>query len=164
MAQLKRPADAFRRAMLWRLRENRDKGGWAEMDPTQLVSRLLDEVAELLQEFELRGDGAVELLSFIHSASSILAGGRLELEVRDLHFDPRTHASVAEMKREHEAELVRECADVANFAMMIADNFGNLRGAPWIEKDEKTTGTEQSGNALDTALGSTSRSSSASSD
>jgi len=79
MAELRPAVHMFAKDMEARLRKNGHKTGWRNLRDSHLVSRLVQELGELLK-----------LLNF-HS-----------IEFRDAVID--------------------ECADVANFAMMIADN------------------------------------------
>lgn len=98
--------DAFADEMEAKLAENRDKGdrdGWAIEPARWLLSRLKEEVAELEVALD-KPAGA--------------CGCRTVDECRHIgHF-------------RDEEEILGECADVANFAMMIADVAGGLEPEP----------------------------------
>ena len=83
----------FGNLMLEKLAENRDKAHWDGCDTDWLMERLTEEVTELHDAIE----------EYIDAASN----------------EKGTVAQVAEAAR----AVRRECADVANFAMMIADNL-----------------------------------------
>lgn len=84
--QLRPKVLAFASMMEWILKNNDDKGGWQNCEPTWLISRLRDEVSELEQALY----------------NNISRGVINKSEIRN------------------------ETADVANFAMMIADRCGAL--------------------------------------
>ena len=86
----------FVQVMRTKLRENSHKGGWAGIPVRVLLGRLRNELGEL--EAEL---------------------GRFERENMFGTVPPEERGVMAE-------QVAREAADLANFAMMIADNVGGL--------------------------------------
>lgn len=97
---LRPEVEAFAQAMERKLLANDHKGGWRCDDPHALLDRLHDEAAEL--------DNIRHLMHacVIRRAEYPVGQG-----------DPSIHA----------ARVLDEAADVANFAMMIADVCGALR-------------------------------------
>lgn len=92
--------NAFADDMEEKLAFNRHKGdreGWAKDDPDSLFRRLEDEVEEL--RFVLH-------------------------ELRNLKQDGLNHGPHARSSR---ISIRSECADIANFAMMIADVAGGMK-------------------------------------
>jgi hypothetical protein len=87
----------FADRMEQKLVENDYKGGWADDHWSGPLRRLREEVVELRR-----------------------ACVRLENAEDDPHASPAT-------ERERRRIVGREAADVANFAMMIADNAGDLK-------------------------------------
>ena len=97
--------DAFADEMEAKLAENRHKGdraGWAEMNPAWLLARLEDEVRELRAAIAYMPRCGCRSVSECY------------------HFKRMAEPGV----------IRRECADVANFAMMIADVAGGMRPKP----------------------------------
>ena len=122
---------AFAELMELKLRENDHKGkkGWKKDSAQILLSRLCDELAEVLESFTAPvGDmphkalliGAYE----VRSAATLLR-----------HYTPTLSSDFAEMKpttgKEREAQGIyhssaEEAVDVANFCMMLVDVLGGL--------------------------------------
>jgi NTP pyrophosphatase (non-canonical NTP hydrolase) len=93
---------SFAEQMEKKLRENDHKGGWDDEPVGWLLRRLGQEVTELRR--------AMKRLAATRHAT----------------YDQRGSAKLAA----HRKEVVRESADVANFAMMIADVLGALKPDP----------------------------------
>lgn len=108
---------AFAQAMEAKLRENDHKGGWKNDDPRALLRRLREETDEL--------DPAV----------TAYEARRRERPGDDDH--------VAEASR----RVLREAADVANFAMMIADVCGALSVSPSATREGEAKADRACGNA-----------------
>jgi NTP pyrophosphatase (non-canonical NTP hydrolase) len=99
--------NAFADEMEARLAANRHKGdrsGWAKESPRWLMQRLQQEI--------------VELHSALRLACPECGHRRAETEA-----DPYSSS-----------EVIAECADIANFAMMIADVAGGMRPAPEVKE------------------------------
>lgn len=94
----------FGTLMLQKLAENRHKPHWDESTLAYLMQRLDDEVAEL------------------QAAYALVMAKRDGMAFRQTR--PNRDEDVALFKAEQEVR--RECADVANFAMMIADKLDRL--------------------------------------
>lgn len=137
MASVKRPVDAFRRIMLHRLRENRGRGGWAHESPAYLLSKMISNTTSLLHRFR-PGQDITELIAYLESAAELI--GKIGLEMIPEVLAGQ-EASLGDepvvVTREQQTKVCSDAADIANFAMMIADNFGDLRKAPWIEPPTK---------------------------
>lgn len=86
----------FAAAMELKLRQNDKKGGWDRCSYRYLLCRLKEEVQELDQCFS-KPDSRSDSIGMDFGTQPI---GRIPIE-----------------------EIIGECADVANFAMMIADNL-----------------------------------------
>tara|TARA_R100000093_G_scaffold68986_1_gene40931 strand:- start:2684 stop:2941 length:258 start_codon:yes stop_codon:yes gene_type:complete len=81
-----------------RLRANDHKGGWKQMEPTEIFNRILEELKELVEAQALIDDGS--------------------------HFSAKGLVA-----------LLRESADLANFAMFLADNNACL-GMAGLQGDD----------------------------
>ena len=88
---------AFAELMEKKLRENDHKGGWENCEPEWLLKRLREEVRELT-------DAVDEQLAYNMSGA------------RSIEDAPPVFMSIGD-----------EAADVANFALMVADIFGKLK-------------------------------------
>lgn len=88
--------ESFATHMEAKLRENDHKGGWEDDELDSLANRAVEELQELQ-----RAIAAFEDIRYSHSATA-----------EDLKVAAR--------------EVLREAADVANFAMMIADNADRI--------------------------------------
>lgn len=99
---------AFARLMEAKLREHDDRPGWQTDARRELFARLVEEAGEV--------DEALDRLA-------VLEGRRLDSFEDGL----REKAFLLDKARAHVAE---EAADVANFAMMIADVLGALDAEP----------------------------------
>jgi hypothetical protein len=124
---LRKEVTDFAAAMEKELRNNDHKGGWQDCSPHWLIGRLCQEVIEVIDQIQwdapVDGDRRVELDALrrkfirdsIVATRSHLAAAASELlrysHIRD--YPP--------MKNQDGSGLVGETADVANFAMMIAD-------------------------------------------
>jgi NTP pyrophosphatase (non-canonical NTP hydrolase) len=100
-AELRPEVLAFAKLMEKKLRQNDHKGGWQREDPDYILKRLREEVEEI----------------------AAYGGHLVGAQIRHLEHpdDPQQKSSKAD-------SIGEECADVANFAMMIADNSGALKG------------------------------------
>lgn len=88
---------AFQGVMWEKLHANQHKGGWQEDLPARLLERLRGELKEL--------------------ETALIEYCVLDLTLKDEKSEELRRAA------EH---VTKEAADVANFAMMIADNVGGL--------------------------------------
>jgi hypothetical protein len=112
---LRAPVDAFSQAMESVLRENDHKGGWGECAPHWLLHRLCEELAELVETLDPGEHGRVaraKVVQHLHDAGWLLYASGLGLKP--------TNPTLTRI----------ESADVANFAMMIADVCGGLKDVP----------------------------------
>ena len=91
---------AFAILMEKKLRENDHKSGWKENHPIDLIVRLREETEEIF--------------AFGISLRSA------QLRHNECRWAPQQKSSQAD-------EIGKECADVGNFAMMIADVCGALK-------------------------------------
>jgi len=91
--KIRESVDKFAELMENRLRENDHKGGWSNENTDWLFKRLLDESDELKKAMD-------------------------EYDVYQMAYTPRP-GELQDRRR----NVRKECADVANFAMMIADLF-----------------------------------------
>lgn len=141
MASVKRPVDAFRRILLHRLRENRGRGGWQDESIGYLLSRIIHNTISLVHRFHVKGD-PTELLAYLESAAKAVEGTSFELlpeiEVEQI-VGPEAKGDPIQVTvtRAQRAAICEDAADLANFAMMVADTQGDLRKAPWIEPPTK---------------------------
>lgn len=99
----------FTRRMREKLLKNAHKGGWRGLDPVLLLQRAIQELEELRRE--------------------IIAYRKLKLNA--LNSETNTGAPVEVVAHEKELleqgrKITYECADVANFMLMIADVVGGL--------------------------------------
>lgn len=97
---------AFADAMEAKLRDNDSKGGWKNCTPHWLMMRLIGEVAELLEELE---PDSIAIAKF-YAASRML----------DAACDELGQFGQALETRGNPSRVLREAADIANFAMMVA--------------------------------------------
>lgn len=98
---LRPPVAVFARLMEHIVRDNDHKGGWAGCDLLWLFTKLAEECGELAQE-----------MGRLHAPS----GERLDLPgSADAHKQRTLHA-------------IRECVDIANLAMMLAENLSAQLG------------------------------------
>lgn len=88
--------DEFAKLMKQKLDENSHKPGWKKDRPVTLIGRLSEEMRELERAFDMY---------------STL---------------PTIFANRAEIKAAFKEEIRREAADVANFAMMVADRMKDV--------------------------------------
>jgi hypothetical protein len=119
---LRAPVDAFSQEMESVLRENDHKGGWSECAPHWLMRRLCEEFAELVQTFDAgQHHRAVvaKVVQHLHDAGWLL------------------YASGLGLKSSNPTLTRIESADVANFAMMIADVCGGLKNVPGRPDSER---------------------------
>ena len=91
----------FAELMERKLQENESKGTWESCNFAYLQHRILEEHKELVEAAKLFLVG--EPASFTHGSSLIM--GKVPTPIA----------------------LKLECADIANFAMMISDNITNMR-------------------------------------
>ncbi len=91
--KLRKSVQQFAEAMELKLRENDHKGSWDKCEIPWLIDRIKKEVKELENAYEHR------LTDWGRSAD-------------EGHFSPTT-----------DEQLIKECADIGNFAMMVASNF-----------------------------------------
>jgi len=128
--ELRPEVAAFAQLMERALRDNDHKGGWQECSLPSLIRRLGEETAELDDEIEKAGDrvwrdwdpeahakGSRPHQQLVVSYSPVV-GWRSA----DPHAPRRFQPTVEDIER-----IGSEAADVANFAMMIADNAGALK-------------------------------------
>lgn len=101
IAMIRKEIKSFSEDMEKKLKDNDHKGHWSKSSYAYLIQRLREEVDELDEEL-----------------SSFVIGQAMP---RDLS---------GSYSIEQYGEVVEECADVANFAMMIADNLKNKRDNP----------------------------------
>ena len=104
--------ERFADLMEARLRENDHKGGWSECAPHWLAMRVIEEAAELLYTL----DPGTHAAHQFYAARRMLAAACAELN----QFGPYLKCNATPQRVQHEA------ADVANFAMMLADRYGAL--------------------------------------
>jgi NTP pyrophosphatase (non-canonical NTP hydrolase) len=95
-----------------KLQENDWKDGWEKCSLSDLLPRLIEEVIEILEE--LKGGPGVEICSAI--ASSHLEGAAIAL-----HRIDEEEADPTITRAQSPRRFQEECADVANFCMMLAD-------------------------------------------
>jgi NTP pyrophosphatase (non-canonical NTP hydrolase) len=102
---------AFANAMERELRENDHKGGWSEDAPHELLRRLIEETAEVVRVLQPEKGSAD-----FYAAAAMLdsAAGLLRRWGPDLRTTGEPEA------------VLGECADVGNFALMLADRLGAL--------------------------------------
>jgi hypothetical protein len=106
----RREVEQFADCMEQALARNDDKGGWKHETPNYLLARLCDEVAELCCEFQgASSDAAAWLTIANHELVSAAAALR------------RCGHSLVLREAVPRGRISAEAADVANFAMMIAD-------------------------------------------
>jgi len=98
---------AFSEIMEQKLKENDHKSHWSKADIDYLLKRLNEEVTELENKF-------------------------LKLETRNTRA--LADDSMGDIFMPEPEDIQRECADVANFAMMIADNIQKLSYASIPQK------------------------------
>ncbi len=102
---------AFADAMEAKLRANDHKGGWQEDAPHELLRRLIEETAEVVRVMRPE-KGSQDF----HAAAAMLDAAADMLR----RWGPGLRTSA-------DQDAVRgECADVGNFALMVADRFGAL--------------------------------------
>ncbi len=98
IGEVREPLDWFVCEMETQLRANDHKDGWADLTDQQALHRIDEERKELI------------------SASQDLR------DIRKMHRkhgeSPHTERAVKFIAK----QVIKECADVANFAMMLADN------------------------------------------
>ena len=110
MGEISKPVMEFAKRMQYKLNKNKHKTGWEHLSIDWLRERMLFE--------------ADELKDFIADYAMMKA-------------DPKTDEQVLEDMRD---DMKNECADVANFAMMIFDNIENHKSIQAdIDKKLKTT-------------------------
>ena len=120
---LRPSVQAFAVEMEQKLRENDYKGGWDDCEPSHLLGRLLNEVAELVVVMIGNGKASMIIGNVINTLSEqIIRDNRDELKVRT--DTPRDHIQYGMSFPKNEA------VDVANFAMMIADNAKTRESLP----------------------------------
>ncbi|MET4683719.1 hypothetical protein [Brevundimonas faecalis] len=129
VADLRPEVMTFALLMERQLRENDWKGGWSDDAPEALLKRLREETSELTQEIENAGDRVWRdwdpdaYAKAGPSAPAVIVRFRPHKGwfCANIHtpkrFNPDADAT---------ARIGSEAADVANFAMMIADNAGAL--------------------------------------
>lgn len=103
----------FQKLMWKKLMANQHKGGWSNLTIRFLLERLKTEIEELEENLDA-------ISSHNEPLEQVLVGGENQ-EVRDMLR--RVTLTRCERLRE---ESSLECADIANFAMFIADNLGQL--------------------------------------
>ncbi len=103
---------AFADAMEAKLRANDHKGGWQDDAPHELVRRLIEETAEVIRAMSPQEKAAADF-----RASALMLDAAAGILRR---WGPGLRTSA-------DQDTVRgECADVGNFALMVADRFGAL--------------------------------------
>jgi len=119
----------FAQAMEKELRENDHKGGWRNCNPQWLLSRLCDEMVELLDCFEVEPTSTPDRIgpreAFLIAQDHLrAAAGVLRKHVGTINTRGAVRALSQEQAlhtRSANEGLLSEAADVANFAMMIVD-------------------------------------------
>lgn len=120
---------AFARLMEEQLQANDWKGGWQDDCPTALLRRLREETDELSREIDAAGDRVWRDWDPAAHAASALPHRQVIVSFvpgrgwfcADIHTPKRFNPDVEAKRR-----IGKESADVANFAMMIADVSGAL--------------------------------------
>ncbi len=103
MIELRPEVQAFAEAMELKLRQNDHKGGWKREGHRWLLLRAHEELTELFKFAEAKASNDTNSMMESISPSG---GWRGAPDLRP--------------------KILQECTDVANFAMMIADNSGSL--------------------------------------
>lgn len=106
--------ERFTSAMRAQLDANAWKGGWKDDAPHHLLSRVCEELAELVET--LRSDAGKADFCFRVAA----------LDLRRAAQMLRTFGAFHEVTADA-GDAAHEAADVANMAMMVADVLGGLR-------------------------------------
>lgn len=104
---------AFADAMERKLKANDHKQGWKQGAPHYLIGRIGIEVGELIQSLEVEAKADGDFYAAATMVPLIMAPLRRWGPHLKLNGDP--------------ANILDEAADVANFAMMVADVFGALK-------------------------------------
>jgi len=126
---LRKSVHDFAGTMERKLRENAHKGGWETVGVQYLLSRLCEEVAELVEEFDVERTNGSTLVGpreafaiaahHLRCAAEILSTKTTFLGTRGAPRRRHPHTT-------NGSGVEEEAADVANFAMMIAEVGGKL--------------------------------------
>lgn len=137
---------AFAQAMEKELLENDHKGGWKKCDPQWLLSRMCDEMVELLDCFEVERTNAPDRIG--PREAFLIAQSHLRAAAEALRKHVGTHNTrglaralspdEARYSRSRNDGVLSEAADVANFSMMLADVCN--KSSPGTKADTKTGG------------------------
>lgn len=119
--KLRPQVQAFAEAMEVKLRKNDHKGGWDECTTGYLTRRLRTEVRELIAQI---GKTNRAYDRFVQTPFETKAD--LRREGSGGFVESAKHKKAKKKHAAERAKLLGEAADVANFAMMIADVIGAL--------------------------------------
>jgi len=125
---LRQEVFVFAQAMEKELLENDHKGGWKKCDPQWLLSRMCDELVELLDCFDVERTNAPDRIgpreAFLIAQDHLRAAAGILRKHTGTHNTRGLARALAPDEARHSRStdgVLSEAADVANFAMILAD-------------------------------------------
>jgi len=136
------PLERFTTLMWVKLDQNKHKRGWRKSSIQRLLSHLCEETAELLNAFEVERTNTPDHVgpreAFMIAAHHLRCAASA---LSSIHGTIVTRGAVHLRHPDSSSEswADEEAADVANFAMMIADTVSRMkRPASFLERARKT--------------------------